>query len=169
MVDLNKILEIPESGVIIVLSGSAAWVGYSTDVLMALARLGSELRTRTTNPEIKVVSVTTDIETLQLHTAYYRQYYHVELGLAELLPYGKSLVKYRVRKVPSNRNERIDVELVTARGSSIGIVGRFKTDREAQDFIETYYKSGQVYPVYANNTDTKVLMLEQQTELLEVR
>jgi hypothetical protein len=171
IVMIKWLMEAPSSGVLVLMADEGIWVGYSSNIGASVLRLVEELKGRATNPDLRVVSANADIETLKLHTEYYRKLYHSELGLKELIPYGRKTVRYRVRMVPSKGHTRIDVELMSARGGLIGVVGRFKNRALAEDFIETYYRTGNelLYPVIACNSDTKELILEEKTKLLDIR
>lgn len=169
--NLNDMLAIPKQCVLIVLDREnwKAFVNYTQNAGFALAGLYTDFR-RATNLELLVVSAGADIETLKLHTEYYRQYYHSRLCYGELKPRARKAVWYRARVVPSLDLKGVDVELVNARGES-SIVGRFKNIGEGKAFIETYYTADNSFklPVYALNSATKEFVLDKQTKLLELR
>jgi hypothetical protein len=121
-----------------------------------------------TGVQLKIWSAGADIETLRLHAEFYRQYYD---GMGYKVAPGRKALQYRVRAVPGPEFKYVDVELVAASRRSSKVVGRFKTSREAQAFIETYYGADNSikFPVYAVNSATKELVLERQTKVLEIR
>ena len=111
---------------------------------------------------ISILSEGADIETLKLHTEYYRDYYSRE-GFILLQAHLRRTVQYTVRAIPSNDFRSFTVELVTARGDS-RVTGLFKSSKEAKEFIETCYGSDNPFrlPVYAWNCDTKQFILEKK-------
>jgi hypothetical protein len=64
----------------------------------------------------------------------------------------------------------MEVRLVTARGDSDRVVGRFKTTAEALEFVMVYYGTGNPYclPVFATNSLTKEYLLKKETKRLEL-
>jgi len=112
---------------------------------------------------LRVESTGSDLETLKLHTEYYRNMYSKHI-------YKRKALVYRVRVVPSSGFKMMDVRLVSARGEE-RVVGRFKTAREASDFIDMYYGEDNPFrlPVYSVNADTKAFLLDMQTELLDIK
>jgi hypothetical protein len=119
---------------------------------------------------LEVVSAGADIETLKLHTEYYRKLYHTKLACKPIEEYSRKALQYRVRMVPSPDLKGMDVEVVTARGDS-KVVGRFKDRVVAKDFIETYYGTDNdlCFPVYGANSATKELLLRDQTKVLKIK
>lgn len=138
------------------------YINYSENFPLALARLYEELngKSGTEALELDIVSVTTDIETLKLHTQYWRDHYR-NIEYSDLIPIGRKSIEYSVRSLVASDLSTINVELVTARGIR-KVVGRFKTQKEADDFILTYYAEDNYYrlPVYAVNSLTKEFIIK---------
>lgn len=169
--NLAEFLSIPKRCILIVVdeANMKASVNYTTSPGLHLAGLYSELNGRGATLELFVVSAGADIETLKLHTEYYRSYYQ-RIGYEELRPKARKAIQYRVRAVPALDIKGIDVELVSARGE-VRVVGKFRNMGDAKSFIETYYGTDNSFklPVYAINADTKAFMLDKQTKLLELK
>ena len=161
--NLTEMLGLPRSGVIILRKGGTVLVSYTTSMGAELLELYGQFAGQS-GITIEVVSAGADLETLKLHTEYYRKLYG-STG------HGRKAIQYKVRVVPSGDFKYMDVQLVTARGDSIKVVGRFKSAALARDFIETYYGTDNPFclPVYSANADTKALLLDQQTKLLDIR
>jgi hypothetical protein len=129
----------------------------------ALPRLWEEVsrvRAPGSTLEFRSLSVTTDIETLKLHTEYWRDEFQ-KRGVAELLPRGRKTLQYEVRCVVDEDYDWVDIVLVSARGDK-KIVGKFRTMVEATEFVEAYYGSDNPYllPVYAVNSRTSEYILD---------
>lgn len=167
--NLKEFLDLPRSAVLIVTDEQAglAWINYSTNVPLSLSRLYEQFAGR--DLSLDWCSAGADIETLKLHTEYYRERYHQNQGYKELIPYGRKAIQYKVRSVPAADFKRMGVEIVTARGEN-SIVGVFKNKMEANSFIETYYGTANPFnlPVYAWNSDTKEFVLNEQNKLLKL-
>lgn len=166
--NLDDLLSLPKSGVVVLTKGKQVLVTYTTSMGAHLESMYNQFKDHK-GITLEVLSAGADLETLKLHTEFYRSYYSRK-GLVLLQAHLRKAVQYRVRQVPSNDFKRIDVEVVTARGDS-RLVGRFKTAREAKDFIETYYGTGNhlCFPVYAWNSDTKEFILDNQKKMLDIR
>lgn len=138
------------------------YINYSENLPLALARLYEELNGQpgTEALELEIVSVTTDIETLKLHAEYWRDKYR-NIGFSNLITIGRKTLQYEVRSLVCPDLSGINVELVTARGVR-KVVGKFKTQKEADDFILTYYAEDNHYrlPVYAVNSLTKEFIVK---------
>lgn len=158
---LDELLALPESGVVILRKGSSVLVSYTTSMGAELLELYTQFKGKS-GYSIEVLSVGADIETLKLHTEYYRELYGAT-------GHSRKALQYRVRIVPEVRMRWVDVQLVSARGDS-KVVGRFQSIPEAKSFIETCYGSDNPFrfPVYACNQATKELLLEQ-AKLLKIR
>lgn len=162
------LLSLPKSGIVVLLKQNSVLVTYTTSMGAHLEGLYNQFRGQL-GVSLGVRSAGLDIETLKLHAEYYRQYYidrgYVGMGSP------RKVIRYKVRMLPSRDFKFIDVELVTTRGDKVGVVGRFKNRGEAGAFIETYYGTDNPFklPVYACNSDTKELALEQQKKILDVR
>lgn len=133
------------------------YVNYSVNMVGALSRLWEDV-SRVGSPgntlEFTVLTVSTDIETLKLHTEYWRDVM-VGRGMTELLPRGRKTLQYEVRCVVDEDYDWVDIVLVSARGDK-KIVGKFRTMGEAAEFVEMYYGGDNPYrlPVYAINSRT---------------
>ena len=116
--------------------------------------------------ELRLLSPVSDIETMLIHTNYYRSRYR-NMGYADLSPKARTPVQYRARVLVAPKLNGYDVQLVSKRGSKVITVGRFPNKVEAEDFIETYYGDDNSYalPVYAFNSVTKELLnhIEEQS------
>ena len=167
--NLDEMLSLPRSGVVILQKADSVLVSYTTSMASELQDLYGMFRGQS-GIVLKVLSAGADIETLKLHTEYYRKFYHDQLCYRPIKQYNRKALVYKVRAVPSHDFKSIDIELVTARGDS-KFVGRFKTKKEAGIFIETYYGSDNPFkfPVYAANSLTKEFLAEQEKKLLNVR
>lgn len=130
------------------------YVNYSMNMVGALGRLWEEVGSRGSTLEFRVMSVSTDLETLKLHTEYWRDVM-VGRGMTELLPRGRKTLQYEVRCVVDEDYDWVDIVLVSARGDR-RIVGKFRTMEEAVGFVEMYYAGDNPYrfPVYAVNSRT---------------
>lgn len=164
--NLDTLLGLPRSGVVILKKGGSVLVCYSTNMGAQLAELYGMFRGQA-GITLEVVSADADIETLKLHTEYYRSLYK---GCGQLLEYGRATLKYKVRMTPSPCLKYMDVEVVTARGEG-KVVGRFRDRVAAKDYIETYYGTDNPLklPVYAANSDTKLFLQKEQTKVLELK
>lgn len=168
MIDLGSIFRLPTAGVIIVedVARKLVWVGYTQSMGASLMKLYDERGVREYGPgqlQLRIESPNLDIETLKLHTEYYKDLYGSR-GYGELIPYGRKAIQYRVRMVASEGARFMDVEVVPARGGEGKIVGRFRKKGEARAFIETYYGPDNqlCFPVVARNSDTKEFMEAQK-------
>lgn len=168
--NLDEVLALPRTGVVILKKSDSVLVSYTTSMGADLEEMYNLFRGQS-GITMLVVSAGADIETLKLHTEYYRRHYHSVLAHSTITPYNRKALLYRIRLVPSDDFKWVDVELVTARGDGAKFVGRFKTTREANDFIETYYGTDNPFklPVYARNSDTKEFLLKMQKKMLEIR
>lgn len=140
--------------------GCRVYINYSINLIGAIPRLWEECSRAGTTLELEVLSVTTDIETLKLHTEYWRDRYS-RVGYAELLPRGRKVLQYDVRCLVDGDYDGVDVMLVSARGDR-KVVGKFKTMEEAVEFVDMCYGADNSYnlPVYAVNSRTREFMLE---------
>lgn len=165
--NLDLLLGLPKSGVVILQKENTVLVSYTTSMGANLETLYNEFSGQS-GIELMVFSAGTDLETLKLHTEYYRRYF-TEKGFILLQTHSRKTVQYRVRMVPSQEFKNMDVELVNARGDS-KVVGRFKSKKEAGDFIDRHYGSDNPFrlPVYALNSDTKEFLAEQK-KMLDIR
>lgn len=165
---LDGVLELPKSGVVILRKGSSVLVSYTTSMGANLEALYNEFSGQA-GIHLEVVSAGTDLETLKLHTEYYRDYYS-KRGMSLLQAPLRRAVTYKVRLVPSFDIKKVDVEITNARGES-RVVGRFGNVREARDFIETYYGTDNTFcfPVYSLNSATKELVLDTQKKILDIK
>ena len=135
--NLDRLLALPKSGVIILTKGNSVLVSYTASMGAELLELYNQFNGQS-GITIKVVSVGADLETMKLHTEYCRRLYHNELALKPIIDYSRKTLSYRVRAVPTDDLKYIDVQLVTTRGDS-KIVGRFRSAKESKDFMECYY------------------------------
>lgn len=169
--NLNELLSLPKSGVVILTMGNQVLVSYTESMGANLESIYNQFRGRSTTAAItlRVASAGADLETLKLHTEYYRSYYSKK-GMLQPLVSLRASIKYKVRVVPRPDYKGVDVEIVSARGES-KVVGKFKTNGEAKDFIETYYGQDNPFclPVYGANADTKAFLKEKQTKLLDIK
>lgn len=163
---LNELLALPKSGVVVLKKGDHALVSYTTSMGAELQELYNLFRGQT-GISMFVLSAGADLETLKLHTEYYRKFYHS--NYKPIQEYNRKVIEYKIRLVPIKDFRGVDVELVTARGDS-KVVGRFKNIVEAKDFIETYYGTDNPFrfPVYAANSDTKEFLQKEQKKLLDI-
>ncbi len=167
--NLETVLALPRSGVVILTKGKSVLICYSTSMGSQLAEIYNMFRGQA-GIHLEVVSANADIETLKLHTEYYRNRYYTDLQYRPIMEYGRATLKYKVRMVPSSDLKYMDVELVTTRGDS-KVVGKFKGKLEAKDFIETYYGTDNPIkmPVYAANSATKEFLQKEQTKVLDLK
>jgi len=165
---LDEFLALPKSGVIILQKGNSVLVSYTTSMGAELLDLYTQFSGHT-GIDLKVVSVGADIETLKLHTEYYRHYY-LTRGMSSLIQYNRKTIKYKVRVIPNSDFRYVDVELVSARGDS-KVVGRFESAIEAKDFVDMYYGLDNPFrfPVYAINSTTKGLLASVESGLLKLK
>lgn len=140
-------------------SNMGVYVNYSTNLIGALPRLWDEIGEKDPALQLRVLSVTTDIETLKLHTEYWRDEFQ-KRGMSELLPRGRKTLQYDVRCVVDEDYDWVDIVLVSARGDR-KIVGKFRTMEEAVGFVEMYYGGDNPYrlPVYATNSRTREFLM----------
>ena len=159
---LDELLGLPRSGVVIVGRGSSFLVSYTTSMGAELCDLYNQFGGQS-GLTLRVCSANCDLETLRLHTEYYRNMYG-SVG------HKRTALRYKVRIVPGVGLKYVDVELVSARGEG-KVVARFKNAREAREFIETYYGEDNPFrlPVYAANSATKEFLQEKQTKLLDIK
>ena len=147
------------------------YINYTTSMGQSLARLYDQWGggSRVSALEFRVLSVTTDIETLKLHCEYYRDQY-IKEGWGELLSAGRTSLKYRTTVLIAPDFSCMEVRLVTARGNSDKVVGRFKIAVEAQEFVMVYYGPANPYclPVFATNSLTKEYLSKKETKRLEL-
>jgi hypothetical protein len=171
---INTFLGLPRCAVFVVEDSGARcfYINYTTSMGQSLARLYEQWndKPRAGALELVIVSVTPDIETLKLHCEYYRDQY-MDKGWTELLPPGRGALKYKPRVVVAPDFSCMEVRLVTTRGDSDKVVGRFKTTAEAQEFVMVYYGSGNQYclPVFATNSLTREYLLKKETRGLTIR
>lgn len=164
--NLDWLLGLPKSGVVILKKGGSVLVAYTTSMGAHLESLYQQFGGQS-GVTMEVVSAGADIETLKLHTEYYRDYY-IRQGFTSIQSHSRKAIQYRVRAVPSSDFKFVDVELVSARGDA-KFVGRFRSMRLAGEFIETYYGTDNPFklPVYAANSDTKLFL--QKTKMLDIK
>lgn len=164
---LDEFLGLPKSGVVVLQKQNTILVSYTTSMGANLESLYNEFKGQS-GIEFRVFSAGADLETLKLHTEYYRRYF-TKKGFILLQTHSRKAVQYKVRIVPSLEFKRIDVELVNSRGDS-KFVGRFKSVKEAKDFVSKYYGRDNPFqlPVYALNSDTKEFLAEQK-KMLDIR
>lgn len=167
--NLDWLLGLPRSGVVILRKQSQVLISYTTSMGANLESLYNQFGGHR-GVTMEVVSAGADLETLKLHTEYYRSLYGSSGGYTLLQSHLRKAVSHRVRVVPSPDLKVVDVEIVTARGDS-KIVGKFKNTREASEFIETYYGTDNQFkfPVYAVNADTKALLLHNHKKILDIK
>ena len=146
-------------------SGRAVYINYSLNPMLALSRIWGELSARGSALEFSVVSVATDIETLKLHTEYWREKYRAR-GYSDLIGVGRSTLQYEVRCLVNADYTGVDVVLVTARGDR-KVVGKFETMAEGRLFIETCYGEDNALklPVYANNSRTSEYLSQSDNKI----
>ncbi len=162
LVDLDKLPRACVYGVTEV-ETHRRYVNYSMNMVGALSRLWEEVgrsRSPGSTLEFEVLSVSTDIETLKLHTEYWRDKCS-RWGYTDLLPRGRKALQYEVRCVVDDDYDFVDIVLVSARGDK-KVVGKFKTMEEAVGFVEMYYAGDNPYrlPVYAANSRTSEYLRE---------
>ena len=165
--NLDEVLSLPKSGVIALVKDKQVLVTYTSSMAAYLETLYAQFSGKK-GIEMVVWSAGADIETLKLHAEYYRDYYR-KRGFGLMQSPLRRTLQYRVRVRPDGGFRWVMVELVSARGETKS-VGRFKTSKEAKDFIDQCYGPDNPFrlPVYAANADTKAFMLEQ-TKLLDIR
>lgn len=165
---LDDLLALPKSGVVVLIKQKQVLVSYTTSMGAHLESLYQQFGGQR-GITLKVMSADADLETLKLHTEYYRDLYS-RSGLILLQAHLRKTVQYKIRLKPSIGFRFMDVELVNARGDS-RVVGRFRDSLDAKDFIATYYGADNPFqfPVYALNCDTKQFLLEEQKKLIEVK
>jgi hypothetical protein len=136
------------------------YVNYSMNLVGAIPRLWDECSRLDDALQLRVLSVSTDIETLKLHTEYWRDWY-LARGFTDLLPRGRKALQYEVRCVVDEDYDWVDIVLVSARGDK-KVVGKFRTMGEATEFVEMYYAGDNPYhlPVYAANSRTREFLQE---------
>ena len=166
--NLNELLGLPRSGVIVLIKGNSVLVGYTTSIGSELMQLYSQFRGQE-GMELRVLSAGADIETLKLHTEYYRNYFKSK-GMVQIQEPNRKAIQYKVRVVTTPDIKLVDVELVSARGDS-KVVGRFESVDEAKEFIRLYYGSDNPFrlPVYATNARTAKLLKNSKSGLLELK
>jgi hypothetical protein len=164
--NLDEVLQLPKSGVIVLFKDYQVMVTYTTSMGAYLEKLYMEYSGQK-GIRLEVFSVGADLETLKLHTEYYRDYYSRQPGLILLQAHLRKTVQYDVRAVPCDDFKSFKVELVTARGDS-KMVGKFDNSAEAKAFIETYYGEDNPFrfPVYALNCDTKQFLEDNRKRKL---
>jgi hypothetical protein len=163
---LSDYLKLPQSCVYLIINEQhkLATVNYTENIAGALHRLYDDLAGR--SPEtalvLQILSVTTDIETLKLHSEYWKDQYRNN-GYTDLIPASRKTLQYRARVLVDPDMRSVNVELVTARGQG-KVVGKFKTQTEASDFIMMYYGGDNEYrlPVYAVNSLTKEFVVSSR-------
>lgn len=167
---LVNLAEIPEQGVyaIIDLKGKRSYINYSMNIVGAIPRIWGECRLSGAALEFVVLSVTTDIETLKLHTEYWRDLY-AEQGYSELLPRGRKTLQYEVRCMVDDDYDWVDIVLVSSRGDK-KIIGKFRTMEDATQFVGMYYSGDNPYrfPVYAVNSRTREFITELGMNILDI-
>lgn len=164
---LDDVLALPKSGVVIVSGDAGTYVGYTLNVGAELQDIYNLFR-GVRGLSLRIVSQVSDIETLKLHTEYYRKLFHEDLGSPKIVEYKRKVIQYAVRVVPEPGLGSVRVELVTARGDS-KIVGLFDNIKEANGFVAACYsKKGICYPVYAINKKTREY-IEGQFRLFKLK
>lgn len=143
-------------------------IGYTQSMARTLGELYT-LYQGSPGYQLRVLTETGDSQHLKLYTEYYRDRYRA-MGWVELGSPGRKTVQYRVRCMVAPNFKSVRVELVMARGDVDRVVGVFKTDGEARDFIETCYgtDNSNCFPVYAANSLTKEFLHKEQTKLLDI-
>jgi hypothetical protein len=166
---LDEVLALPKSGVVVLTKNDSVLVSYTVSMGADLEDMYNLFKGQT-GISMRVFSAGADIETLKLHTEYYRKFYHSRLCYRPLMEYQRKVIQYKVRTIPSHDFKKVDVELVTARGDG-KIVGKFKNIKEAKEFIETCYGPDNSFrfPVYALNSATKEFLLDNQKKMLDIR
>jgi hypothetical protein len=166
--NLDDLLALPKSGVVILFKQKQVLVTYTTSMGAHLESLYQQFGGQR-GITLKVMSAGADLETLKLHTEYYRDFYS-RAGSVLLQAHLRKTVQYKVRIAPAIGFKFMQVELVNARGDS-KFVGRFRTSREAKDFVDMYYGKDNTFqfPVYALNSDTKEFLLDMQKKMLEIK
>lgn len=169
---LDWYMNLPREGVFVIENEATRcfYINYSTSIGQSLARLYDQWngKPRAGNLDLKMLVVTSDPDTLKLHTEYWRDRYR-NMGWTELGAAGRKSLQYKVRCVVAPDFSCMEVRLVTARGDS-KVVGRFKTAGEAQDFVQVNYGSDNPYcfPVYAANSDTKEYLARREADRLRL-
>lgn len=163
---LSNFLSLPASCVFLIVNKQEklVYINYTQNIAAALARFyvdwngkpGAEAL------DLQILSVTTDIETLKLHVEYWKDKYR-NMGYSDLIKPCRKTLQYNVRTLVAPDLSGVNVELVTARGDR-KVVGKFKTLKEAEEFIMLYYGDDNGYrlPVYAANSLTKEFMLNSR-------
>lgn len=166
--NLDDLLSLPKAGVVILFKGNQVLVSYTTSMGASLEGWYKQFAGHR-GVTLRVASPDADLETLKLHTEYYRSYYR-DQGMVLLQAHLRHSIRYRVRAVPRADYKGVDVEIVSARGES-KVVGKFKNSGEAASFIETYYGTDNPFclPVYGVNADTKAFLIGKQTKLLDIK
>lgn len=172
--DVNQFLSLPREAVFVIEQPVTRcfYINYSTSMGQGLARLYDRWngKPRAGTLVLRVLVSTPDIETLKLHTEYWRRDY-LSRGWNELESAGRVSLRYKAKIVVAPNFKSVDVRLVTARGDMDKIVGRFKTAAAAQEFIDMYYGPDNplCLPVYACNSLTKELILDKGDRRLTIR
>lgn len=166
--NLDDLLSLPKSGVVILFKQNQVLVTYTTSMGAHLESLYQQFGGHR-GITLEVMSAGADLETLKLHTEYYRDFYSKSSRVL-LQAHLRKTVQYSVRVVPAIGFKFIHVELVNARGDS-KFVGRFKNSKDAKDFVAAYYGKDNPFrfPVYAANSDTKEFLLDMQTKTLDIK
>lgn len=155
---------LPKSGVYSIVDEVAQcfYINYTSNMSGCLASIYGFERPGTTL-DFRILVNTSDLTTLKLHTEYYRNMY-LKTGYTEIVERGRKTLQYRARVVVASDFKYVDVELVTARGDGM-VVARFKTKKEAQEFVMVYYGDDNEYrlPVYASNSLTKEFLARGNT------
>jgi hypothetical protein len=163
---LSNFLNLPSSCVFLIINKEQklVYINYTENIASALARFYADWAGKPGAEalELDILSVTTDIETLKLHTEYWKDHYRNN-GYGNLISIGRKTLQYEVRALVAADLSCVNVELVTARGQR-KVVGKFKTLAQANDFIMTYYAEDNRYrlPIYAVNSLTKEFMLDKR-------
>ena len=161
---LSNFLNLPTSCVYLIENKQEklVYINYTENIAGALARFYNEYRVKfaETALDFQILSVTTDIETLKLHSEYWKDRYR-NIGYSDLIEQSRKTLQYDVRTLVASDLSGVNVELVTARGQR-KVVGKFKTLTEASNFIQIYYAEDNKYrlPVYAINSLTKEFIFE---------
>lgn len=165
--NLDSLLALPKSGVVLLFKDKQILIAYTNSMGAHLESLYSQFSGKT-GITLEIRSAGADLETLRIHTEYYRDFY-TKQGFSLLQAHFRKAIKYRVRSVPSNDFKSVDVELISARGGSY-VVGRFKNSRESLEFIETHYGTDNAFkfPVYSTNSATKELLMELNKKSLDI-
>lgn len=150
------------------IADSRAHINYSENMLSALPRLWEEVRRVGSHLDFEILSISSDIETLRLHTQYWRDLYRSR-GYSELVPIGRKSLRYEVKCLVDGDYSTAEVVLISARGER-KVVGKFKTVDEGREFIEMYYAGDNPYrlPVYSTNSLTKEFLFKIGTSILKI-